>query len=339
MKLSSVWESAVAASNWLLERQAAEGGWTILDKQEVDAHYKTAWSFFNMGHPDAAMRNLNLIQENMLQEDGDFAPRLDPLHKEVHRMYANAYIIIGAMAAGRYEIAYPAGRFLLTQQDQQHGGFYSMLTKKGQKNRCDTMSAGAAGLACLAIGETEAARRAGDFLIHAMQKQPTPDDCFYSFMEADGTFNTNPDEYERWWGIVDTKTDGQCWYALGLPLAFLVRLVQVAPEAKYRQAIDTYFKYQEKCNGAWFGPSSGKVAWAFSMLYQQTGEKKYRDLALQTVTYIISLQEPEGCWNLTAAADDNPKVPKNLDIDATAEFALWFSMIAANIASRESTKL
>ena len=339
MKLSSVWESAVAGSHWLLEHQNAEGGWTILDKQEVDTHYKTAWSFLSMGHPDAAMRNLNLVQEHMLQEDGDFAPRLHPWHKEVHRMYANAYIIIGAMAAGRYEIAYPAGRFLLTQQDEQHGGFYSILTEKGQKNRCDTMSAGAAGLACLAVGEIEAARRAGDFLILAMQNQPTPGECFYSCIEADGSFNTNPDESERWWRVLDTKTDGQCWYALGLPFAFLVRLAQVAPEAKYRQAVDTYLKYQEKCNGAWVGPSSGKVAWACSMLYQQAGEKKYRDLALKTAAYHISLQEPEGCWNFTAAADDNPKVPKNLDIDATAEFTLWLSLIAANIASRESIKL
>ena len=340
MNLCSVWERAIAGIDWLIEQQEPDGGWKILDNQEVDAHYKTSWAFLAMGHPDAAQRNLNLIQRNMLQENGNFAPRLDPWHKEVHHLYANAYIIIGAMAAGRYEIAYPAGRFLLSQQDQRHGGFYSMSTEKGQRNRCDTMSTSAAGIACLAAGQIEAARRAADFLIHIVQTQPTPSDYFYTCIEADGTLGIEPeDESQRFWRVIDTHADNQCWYALGLPFAFLVQMAEATQEARYRDAAQSYFTFQEKCTGPWDGPSSGKAAWACSMLYRKTGEKKYRDIALHVASYFISLQETDGNWILTGSANDSPKIVKNLDVDATAELTLWLSLIAANIASRESTRL
>ena len=37
MNLHSVWERAIAGINWLVEQQEPDGGWKILNNQEVDA--------------------------------------------------------------------------------------------------------------------------------------------------------------------------------------------------------------------------------------------------------------------------------------------------------------
>ena len=338
MNLLSLWECALAGCRWLMEQQKPDGAWKMFEQQEVDSLYKTSWAFILTGHPDAAHRNLNFVHQSLLQPNGDFLPRTNPWHTDVHYLYANAYFIIGAMAAGRYEVAYPAGRFLLSQQDEHHGGFYSVCTQKGQKSRCDTMSVGAAGLACLAIGQIEAARRAADFLMHIMELQPTAHDCFYTCVEADGSLGIEPaDESERWWRTIDTHTDNQCWYAVGLPFAFLIQVAEATGESKYADAAGSYFAFQEKCTGPWDGPSSGKAGWACSMLYRTTGEKKYRDIALNIASRFMSKQEADGNWVATGYDAEGPKSLTSLDIDATAELSIWLALIASNIAARDAS--
>lgn len=146
MKSQQLWEHALLGCKWLIEQQESDGRWRALPDEKVDAYYKTSWAFLLTGHPDAAHRNLNFAFSSLFQENGDFLPRGHEYHTDVHYLYANAYFIIGAMATGRYEVGYPALSFLLSQQDEQHGGFYSICTPKGRRSRSDTMSVSAAGL-------------------------------------------------------------------------------------------------------------------------------------------------------------------------------------------------
>jgi hypothetical protein len=244
------------------------------------------------------------------------------------------------MVSGRYEIAQPAVAFMLSQQDPDHGGFYTRRVKPGQKEMVDTMSAGSAGVACLAAGEMDAARRVADFLGHIAQLQPVPDERFYTTIEADGRLGTEIQaEDEFFWRIVDTKKKDQCWYAVGLPFAFLVQMAEATGESRYRELVQWYFAFQEKCVNPWSGGSSGKAGWASAMLYRITGHQHYRDIAYQVGEMIAGWQNPNGSYSFPGyghIAGEEPEI-SNQNYDLFAEFTLWLALISSNILARDAS--
>lgn len=339
MTAKQFWEHALRGSRWLVEHQNLDGSWIGLSDPKVDAFYKGSWALTLTGQPAAAHRSLNYAGQHFLTADGDFLPRGHPWHSEVHYLYANAYSIIGSMVAGRYEIAMPAARFLLGQQDPDHGGFYSRRTEPGQKNLSDTMSAGAAGVACLAAGQMDAARRVGDYLAHIVELQPAPDDRFFTTVEADGRLGTEiKDADEAWWRIIETRTENQCWYAVGLPFAFLIRLAEATGKARYRDLAQWYLNFQRRCVDPWDGGSSGKAGWGCAMLYRITGETRHRDIAFHVADNILAKQNADGSWVSSSEGYGQADQPAltNADLDVAAEYTLWLALIAANVLARDA---
>jgi len=151
--------SARRGVEWLLAQQTAAGNWRQLETEVYDAYYKGSWSLASAGHLNAAHRLLTHVRRTFLTADGDLEPRLSPLHTVIARHYCSAYAVLGAQKLDRYEIAVPAMRFLLSQQDPDHGGFYSAKTQPGERLRSDSMSTSMCGVACLAAGQTGAISR------------------------------------------------------------------------------------------------------------------------------------------------------------------------------------
>ena len=331
-------EHALMGSRWLKEHQNPDGGWMGLDDPKMDAFYKGAWALTVTGEQAAAHRLLDYVREHFLTPDGDFSQRGHPWHSAIHHPYANAYFIVGSLIAGRYEISTPAIRFLLGQQDPDHGGFYSQRTEAGKKFRSDTMSTGAAGLACLAAGQMAAARSAANYLTRIVELQPAPVDRFFTTIETDGNLGTDAkDADEAWWRIVDTHTENQCWYAVGLPFSFLVQMAEATGEARYRELAQWFFDFQQRCVDPWDGGSSGKGGWGAAMLYRITGETRYRDVAFHVAGQIIARQNADGGWAFPSSEDEPIRAPglSNMDLDATAEFILWLSLISGHILARD----
>ncbi len=138
-------EAARDSLSWLLGQQRHDGGWKGLEDPPVAAFYKVAWPLCLMGEAAAAHRTLNYVDEHLIDADGDFSPRVHPWFKEVHHLYANAYVVIGAQKLERYGMVRRALRFLLSQQDRRHGGFYSVKTavvKGTDLTRCPPASVG-----------------------------------------------------------------------------------------------------------------------------------------------------------------------------------------------------
>jgi hypothetical protein len=269
-----------------------------------------------------------------MRSDGDFLPRAKPWHKRVHYLYANAYFVLGGVAASRYQIVAPAVDFILSQQNPLHGGFYSQRTAPGEQAQCDTMSAGAAGVACLASGHVDAARRTADFIRLLVDLQPDPERRFFTTLEADGRLLIDVEEDEAFARIVDTRLPDQCWYAVGLPFAFLVLLTEATGDAQYRELAQWLFNFQVRCVNPWEGGSSGKAGWGCSMLYRITGEERYREIALQVARFILSLQDADGGW---ATYRDPDEGLTNTAMDVSAEFTLWCALIAANILAGDTS--
>ena len=338
MTAQEYWERALQGGKWLAEQQNPDGSWKELSDPMVDAFYKGGWPLVLTGHTAAAHRALSYTREHFMTAGGDFLPRHHPWHTNVHYLYPNAYFIVGAMMAGRYEVAMPAIDFMLSQQDGGHGGFYTRRTEPGQKQMCDTMSSGAAGMALLAGGQVQAARRTADFFARMIELQPDPGARFYTTVEADGSLGTEmQDDTEPFWRIVDTKIENQCWYAVGLPFAFLVRLAEATGEAQHQELAQWYFDFQERCVDPWDGGSSGKAGWGCAMLYRITGEQKYREIALHVAGNIASQQDDDGSWILRAGgySEGDERTLANAAFDVTSEFTLWLAVIAANVMARD----
>lgn len=328
MVIQEIMEHAQRGSQWLVENQNPDGSWLGLPDAKVNGFYKAPWAFMEMGQPAAANRALTHIKRLFFTGEGDFLPR-DP---SFHYLYCNAFLIIGASLAGRYDVAIPACRFLLSQQDENHGGFNSQLSVPGRKGASDTMSAGAAGVACLAAGRIDQARLTGDYLANIIAMQPAPKDHFFTTVKPDGHLYTDIKNDEAFFRVIDTKKPHQCWYAVGLPFAFLVHLAEATNESRYHELARWYFDFQSRCVDPWEGYSSGKAGWGCAMLYRVTGEKTYREIALHIAEKIISRQKANGSW----AASDRPT---EAEMDVTAEFTLWLSLISTNVLAREACSI
>jgi len=265
----------------------------------------------------------------------------------VHYQYANAWFLTGAQKQGRYDVAAPALRFLLTQQDPWNGGFYSLKGSATQRKRTDTMSSGISGVSLLAAGQLEASRRLASYFDWIAHAQPDPQSKFYLTADENGHLVTEFPADEAFWRVVDTKQKDQCWYAVGLPFTFSTLLYQATGEKHYWDIAKWYFDFQSRCVNPWDGGSSGKAGWGCSVNYRVTGETKYRDIALQVAKNQQNSQLPDGsfAWktpgqaygsNTPAAPAGQPKKITNDDFDISCEFVVWQALIGSNLMARDT---
>jgi hypothetical protein len=325
--------SARRGVEWLLDQQTASGSWRQVEREVYDAYYKGSWSLASAGHLDAAHRLLTHVQRTFLAFDGDFEPRHSPLHTVIARYYCSAYAVLGAQKLDRYEIAAPAMRFLLSQQDPDHGGFYSVKTQPGERLRSDSMSTSMCGVACLAAGQMAGAVRAGDFLLRMAEMQPAPDERFYTTLDEQGRLITEFAPEMTEWRVVQASAAQQRWFAVGLPFAFAILLRDATGEKRFSRLADELFAFQSRGAEPWDVPSSGKAGWACSILYRNTGELRYREIALRVARQIMGYQTPAGYFLLgaTSAGASEPLTFAPFIYDVTAEFVLWLTLIANNV--------
>jgi hypothetical protein len=334
-----IWERALAGAGWLVRHQNQDGSWTGLKEQGVGAFCKPSWALSEVGQYAAAHRTLDYVYHHFLAAEGDFLlgnPNAS-LPMIGRFPYANSYFVVGSLRAGRYEIGVPALSFLLAQQDPNYGGFRSSPGRYGTKNISDTMSSSSVGIACLAGGKIEEARRVADYLARIVRLQPSPDERFFTASDEKGHLYTDiRNDEDAFLLIIDSEKADQCWFAAGLPMAFLVLLESATNEATYRELAQWYFAFQKRCINPWDGYSSGKAGWGCAMLYRMTGESRYRDVALHVATSIMNRQRTDGSW-LSGIGSKGELV--DADFDLTGEFTLWLSLIAANVSSRDSSRI
>ncbi len=332
-------ERAKLGTAWLLQQQNLDGGWKELKVQTLEVFYRAAWTLEVMGERAAAERSLNYVKKHLMTPEGDFTPRAGAWHNHVHYPYSNAIVLMGAQPLARFDVARPALRFLLSQQDPTYGGFYMVRTSRGERSRMNSKSTAMGGLACLACGEIEAARRAGDWLCRLIELQPALGERFYTTTRADGALRTDFTPEEARWHMVDMKTkESQCWYALGLPFAFAVQLSEATGEPRYAGLVRSLFDIQTACGSPWDGSSSGKGAWASSMLYRIAGDPKYREIALHVAGNFVQRQMPEGWFKGWAYVEPKPgESPITPQVfETTLEFVLWLGLIGENLLARDS---
>jgi hypothetical protein len=120
---------------WLVDHQQPGGSWRGLGELRIAAYYKDSWALAASGQFSAAHRLLDYVNSTFLQGNGDLTGRKHPSFEVGCPLYPNAYVIVGATVCGRYDIAAPATRFLLSRQDPGTGGFF---VRRPEAGRCGT---------------------------------------------------------------------------------------------------------------------------------------------------------------------------------------------------------
>lgn len=312
----------------------------LLKRKDIQGYYKAPYAWAATGDMRMAGIYRRVMTERFLRSDGDF--RADEDAKgfyefectvENQYIYSNGWLITGFQRMGAYDIVQKALAFVLQFQDPRHGGFYKSFDPKAKtidKRLMDSSSTSSAGIACLACGQMEQARRAGDFILRLLELQPEPERYFFSCMKADGTLHTDVFDSEDQWDpegrkqkCLSTEADGaaELTWLIGKPTKFLTRLYTATGEAKYlegaRKGFDFFHRLQEN---AWTNYASCKTMWAGAELFRLTGEEKFAQTALRILDFYSESQSAAGSWVHKLWYDDDSDQTLEWSADMTLEF-------------------
>jgi hypothetical protein len=311
---------------WLLEQQNADGS---MDPVEggIGGYYKVPYAFSLTGNVPAGVRLLDWVRENNFAADGDFkgrSPRLGP--HGIYYHYANSWMVCGAERLGQFDISRPAGQFVMSLQDDS-GGFPTAGPEAKPGDPIDLMSTPIAGLACLWVGATEAAQRAGDLLVQMLDEQPMPEERLYFIRDANGLVVDYPPE-EATQHVVDVTGEKQWYFITGACAALLVRLCRATSGSRYLRAAQQYIEFCTRCGPDRYStPQSGKAGWGSALLYGLTGDEQYATIARTVGDYLVESQQEDGTWRNPAVSEEAYVV-----MDATAEFVVELCEIIEGLA-------
>ena len=305
---------------FLASQQRDDGGMNPPDKG-VLACYKAVLAVALNGRLRAAKHLAAWIVKHLATGDGQLrgAESLGMFHDRFHT-YTQTWIAQGLVRAGAYGEAQKLAAWLVSQQDEEIGGFRSLGPKEGTI-QFDTLCTGMAGLACLAAGRLDEARLAGDFLVRFVDQQPADGKTFHSSADATGRpLTVFPDETKALY-LVDTSQPGQLYFFYGTPAVFLAQLHELTGEPRHLETAIQLIDLWQSCGApAYQSMASGKSGCAAAHLYRITGDARFRTMALGVAEYLLSIQGDDGAW---------PAGKVDPASSISAEMIVWLTEILA----------
>jgi len=315
------------ATRWVLAHQSPSG--VIGDPALGFKYYRGPWSLALVGENQAAIALCRWIRENLVSRGW--------LDTEMRVLddgwaYRDSVLIVGAQMLQQYDLSLGLVDSMLSWQDPISGGFANdRLSDGSASDEMDIPYAAGPGFALLATGRLAEARKVMGFLdsIYAAQEQlPERFYCFWSRSDQRPITEMDPAFQDRF--VVESQTDRmQRWTIGGIAAGFLGRLYLADPNPRYLELARRYQEFSMNCTDAQFKyPSVCKSSWGAALLYQITGEAKYREWLLRMARWYLETQEPEGWWHPWV---ENTSADV---IEITLEFIMHIEVLAGALASR-----
>lgn len=296
MVLDEVDVACRRATAWILDQQRPSG--VIGDPMQGFKYHRGPWALALMGETEAALRLCGWVRENLLQEgrlDGSARLSMDGW------AYRDSSLIIGAHMLAQYDLSLGVVHDLLRWQDPVSGGFANDALEDGSgSDEMDVPYAAGPGLALIATGRLDRARRVADFLGSMWDAQEALPDRFYCFWSRSRQQPvTEADQgFERRFLVDRTADQMQRWTIGGIAAGFLGGLYLADPKPAY---LDLARRYQEFSIGATDAqfkyPSVCKNSWGAALLFQITGEEPYLHWLRRMAEWYLEGQEPDGYWH------------------------------------------
>jgi len=317
--------------SWLIENDIK-----IIEIEDLSAHYKAPYLYAVTGIRERARKYADLISKKYLQKNGDFMTTFDmkgwahiPSSPGNRYIYSNGWIMTGLQKIGSYYAVKRGLEFISLFQDPEFGGFYSRYdekTRKINKKFLDTSSTTSAGLALLACGNFDKAKRAGDFLLMMVEKQKDKNHYFFNSWEKERGLMTDVFSDENPGALrgrknfcVSTEKDAiyeMIWF-IGMPMKFLCDLYEMSLDERYLEGAKEFFNFFNKLrDGKWENNSGSKIMWGASALYRLTKNIEYKIAAEKILKWLLETQDNSGVWvhSLWYKTIDEQPFPATLDL-------------------------
>lgn len=338
MNLGMLNRHSAAAYRWLRPRIGADGAWLDEPAAIVDAYYKVPWWLTSTGDQEAAAANLQYIEQSFLQPDGDVQPVTSEKLIRRYPLIPHAHIAIGAVQAGRSDLAAQLLDFLGRHQHPQLGGWGARSGASGP-DMVDVISSACIALAFLEAGRPESAEQAAAFLERVLNLQPSPDTDFYTTLDSSGSLLTQFDDEAV---LVDRRvsfsTKFQVWHAIGFPIMLLARLHELGGDRRWLHLAEHFVRMYSKSPQAWVDLAAGKAAWGFAVLYRTTGDATYRHRARRALRGLVSWQDADGGWlSCLAGAGGTSESVTSIGYEICTELAMWLGAVGRIVADGDGS--
>lgn len=316
MEIRNYRQSVFSALKWLLAQQNTDG--TIKPTEHgLNTFHKVPYAFAVTGQMERGSRLCSWVQENALDEEGDFAGRSHregPLSAFYH--YANSWLIMGAHRLGQFGLSLRGADFLTTLQHPQTGGFLTLGPDSSLDGMQDLMTSALAGLALLTTGKVAEAEAVGGFLISMYDRQPrVGTHLLFVQQKGDRLVNEWPEDQAPAFALT-LRSAGQWYFVPGLAGGFLAKLYDVTGNEEYLRVAQAYIQFADSSgNDRYEGPNAWWFGWGAAMVYASTGVATYRRITEAVCDQMIASQMSNGSW----AAGSMGYEPPAPIVDATAE--------------------
>lgn len=327
--IKTYYQSADAALNWFLKQQREDGSFGP-NIDDLASYYKSPYLFYVSGRSDAAVRLLAYLKQAFMRPDGDFMTSGDRKSANgafvEYWAYTNGWIALAAQKMGRFDIAYPAYRYLKSFYHARHGGFTTRCPYSEQApNIVDVLTTAHLGLAALYFGEIEKATQAGKLLQRFMAVQPDLGTGFYLRMDDDGNLIGDYAPDAALFHRVSAQEPQQAYFMIGYPIGFMAKLYMATGVSGFLDTAVGYLDFAMACHESILAfHYSHKVAWAAALVAGLTGKTQYSDFSENIADYLLGIQDESGAWL--------KEEPAHTAYDQTAEIAIWLREIASAVS-------
>lgn len=337
MDLNTIRHALDRTRDWLSMRSTRGG---VLEQTALTYRglMKAPLGFASVGLHAEGVRSVDLIKTRLIiGENGDIsdasAGAKDPHPApslEYFYPYRTSYVAIGAHRLGCYDVSQRVGRFVLSLQDTECGGFVAKpAAKLPAFHICGTAQAA---LAALTLGKWEVAAKAGDFLTRVLHGQPPPSKHFYFVTAANAAPITGQPAFRNPYCRLSVGKPGQCTYVTGLAAGVLAVLHRVAGDRRYLDAATGYHRLSCGCHDdAFANAACGKLAWSSAVLFAITGEPHYRDKALRAAKYLCNVATGDPPMHAVDSYPDFNLQPPSFTFELAFEYALWLCEIVKEL--------
>lgn len=304
--------AAARGVEWLMGHQHDDGS---IGPPEVlaDVYHKAGYALGITGHGDRAHRLIDWIVTHDLQPDGDLRHFDQGLS-----LYKTSWACQAAHRLARFDLSYPVMEFIATRQ-APCGGFYH---NRDEERYVEPVCSAWGALTAVYHGRVEAAARTVSCCRTLLDQQPEPR-RFYTRLTPAGELIREGELV----AFLDGDQERQAYYCPGIAMLFLARYHLATGS---QEALDTamgLFEATGRLAGDAFRyVTAAKGGVATAILYRLTGERRCLEAALSLGDYLAAEQTGEGWWC-------NPYHDGIIvRLDHTAEFIVFLSEIAANLA-------
>lgn len=316
------------ANDWLLSLQNPDG--SVGSPYEGAYYYRLPWTWAVTGKTDAAHQFVGWLREHMLADGGDLRGEYPLGEYAGHYTYLVANLVYGAHLLGDLDIAQSGVRVLMRYQDPISGAFSNANPDLTPSDWIEAWISAQAGLAFLMVGRIRVAEQVGNFLQLVFEVQPQLSQRLHFVYDrssqrlVERSSERDEDAY-----AIYVDRPRQWFFVPGLISAFLVRLYQATNRSRYLSLSREYQDFVQGCSDKQFdGIEVCKTGWAAALLYEVTGDTRYRDWAIRVGDYFTDTQQEDGRW-----VDDRYS-PSTLgqDIALTSQDILWIDAIAGALS-------